>query len=360
MPAQPSRPTQSSDIQKHPARAYFQQLYAASLGAVAGSGAVERTIRIAGFPIRLVFAGEAMVSQVMRALRHLESGDQQPEPDVTVYVWDSATTGQPVPRPPWEPDDHQPRGLIRGFNSDGIYTANLPAMDGFSMYHAARGTAIHWDADAAAITYHERSFPLRVIISWWGALHGLQFAHAGAVGLTDKGVIIVGKGGSGKSTAALACLNSGLLYASDDHVLIDTGEQPHVYGLYNSAKLHAHHIKRLPELEQHVSNAERLDTEKALMYIHEAFPEQVSPGFRIRAILVPEVDPEADIRLVPISGAAALTALAPSSILLLPGKDRQSFRQLSNLVRQLPAYKLQLGASIEQIPAVIKELLVKL
>jgi hypothetical protein len=181
MPAQPSRLTQSSDIQKHPARAYFQQLYAASLGAVAGSGAVERTIRIAGFPIRLVFAGEAMVSQVMRALRHLESGDQQPEPDVTVYVWDSAT-----------------------------------------------------------------------------------------------------------------------------------------------------------------------------------IPEQVSPGFRIRAILVPEVDPEADTRLVPISGAAALTALAPSSILLLPGKDRQSFRQLSNLVRQLPAYKLQLGASIEQIPAVIKELLVKL
>ncbi len=328
------------------------------MGAVAASGAVARTIRIAGLPIRLVFAGEAMVSQVMRALRHLESGDQ--EPDLTVYVWDSATTGQPIPRPPWEPDDHQPRGFIRGFNADGIYTANLPAMDGFSMYHAARGKAIHWDADATAITYHERSFPLRVIISWWGALRGLAFAHAAAVGFTDRGVIIVGKGGSGKSTVALSCLNSGLLYASDDHVLIDTGAQPQVYSLYNSAKLHAHHIKRLPELEQHISNTERLDTEKALMYIHEAFPEQISAGFRIKAILVPDVDTEADTRLVPISGAAALTALAPSSILLLPGKDRQAFRQLSQLVRRVPAYKLQLGASIENIPAVIKELLASL
>jgi hypothetical protein len=347
-----------ADEQEHSALTYFQQLHDASVGAVAASGAVARTIRIAGHPIRLVFAGQAMVSQVMRALRHLESQDE--EPDLTVYVWDTATTGQTIPSPPWDPDDHLPRGFIRGFNLDGIYTANLPAMDGFSMYHSICKTAVHWNPDATAITFHERSFPLRVIFSWWGALHELQFAHAGAVGSTDNGVIIVGKGGSGKSTTALACLNSGLLYASDDHVLLATGAEPCVHSLYNSAKLHAHHIRRFPELKPHISNADRLDREKALLYLYEAFPEQISAGFRIKAILVPEVSVEAETRLVPISGAAALTALAPSSILLLPGKDGQAFRRLSQLVRQVPAYKLQLGTRVARIPVVIKKLLTTL
>ena len=36
----------------------------------------------------------------------------------------------------------------------------------------------------------------------------LQYVHAGAVGNKNGGILLVGKGGSGKSSTALACLKS--------------------------------------------------------------------------------------------------------------------------------------------------------
>jgi hypothetical protein len=341
------------------ARDYFNKVYAASLQALAASGTVTHTIQIDGHAIRLNFAGEVMASAMMSALMHLEIEEQE-APDLTICIWDSVTTGQRIPPPPWEPEDHQPRGAIHGFNDGSIRTANMPALDGFSMLDYELGKAIHWDANAAAITHHERSFPLRVIVNWWAARRGLQFAHAGAVGTPEGGVIIVGKGRSGKSTTALSCLGSGLLYAGDDHVLLRAGPQPHVYSLYNTAKLHPHHLQRLPHLVPHISNANHLDAEKALLYIHQAFPDQVSTGFPVKAILLPRVTDQADTCIMPTGGAAALAALAPSSIFLLPGEDRQAFRHFAQFVRRVPSYELHLGTDIAQIPIEIHRLLASL
>ena len=58
--------------------------------------------------------------------------------------------------------------------------------------------------------------------------HKQQVVHAASVGTKDGAVLIVGKGGSGKSTSALACLNAGMYYLGDDYTLISNDSNPQV------------------------------------------------------------------------------------------------------------------------------------
>ena len=60
--------------------------------------------------------------------------------------------------------------------------------------------------------------------------------HAAAVGRAGRFVLVTGKGGAGKTTAALSCAAAGWDYAGDDYVLlnIETGE---VAPIYSTARL---------------------------------------------------------------------------------------------------------------------------
>ena len=124
----------------------------------------------------------------------------------------------------------------------------------------------------------------------------LQLMHAGAVGYADGGVLLAGKSGSGKSTTALACLASDLLFASDDYVCVATTAQPWVHSLYSTAKLVPGNLSRFPELSGKLSNPDRLTTEKAMVNVHAHFPAKVLSGFPIRAILLPRAGAGADNR----------------------------------------------------------------
>ena len=70
---------------------------AASLDAAAGLafdrlGRYEANIQIAGHTIRLVFAGEVLHSQAMRAFSHIEAPLLVP-PSLEVFVWDTVHSG---------------------------------------------------------------------------------------------------------------------------------------------------------------------------------------------------------------------------------------------------------------------------
>ena len=53
----------------------------------------------------------------------------------------------------------------------------------------------------------------------------------------------------------------------------------------------------------------------------------------------------------------ALAALAPSSILQVPGAGQASFSKMRRLVTGLPCYSLQLGKQSERVPGMLEALL---
>jgi hypothetical protein len=319
---------------------------------------IDRFYTIAGHVVRLRFAGSVLVPLITPALEHLAMRASS-APALTICLWDSDSTGlEKPPRPPWSWDECVARGEVHRYNDDRIQTAFHAST--LSMLDMKLNLGIYWVRDANHLTYTESGSPLLRIFHWWMRNHGSQLVHAGAVGTAEGGALLIGKGGSGKSTTCLLCLDSALLYLGDDYCLISTDPLPYAHSLYSSGKVDAQDISRFTFLKSGLSNADRLDSEKALYFLSASFPEKISNGFPLRAILLPRVSGLPETKLKKVSASASLLASAPSTIFQLPGAGHQAFRVLGDLVRQVPSYILEVGTDLSQIPGTILNLLSEL
>jgi hypothetical protein len=333
---------------------YFESVYELFKASQQVTGPLERSFVIGGYRIRLSFSGPALLS-LTRALEHL-AADDNATPDLTICLWDSESTGQRMLARPWQEDDFLARGVIQGYNTERIYTAFQHGSGAVSVLDKERNLAVFWVPDNK-LPYWEYGSPLRSILHWWLLSQGLQLVHAAAVGNSTGGVLIGGKGGSGKSTTALACLESNLSYAGDDYTLLGMDSGPVVHSLYNSAKLNSDHVQRFPALLPKVANKERLADEKALLFVTEHDPAKVTTRLLVRAILLPRVTGLPETRLKRVSVAMALAALAPSTIFQLPRAGNEAFKFLAAFARQLPCFCLEAGTDLSTIPPVIERLL---
>jgi hypothetical protein len=326
---------------------------------------IDRTIRVGDHPIHLEFTGQGLDQALMPAIAHLEIPAVE-TPELTIHLWDSASSGTELPNVLSRYFDilgewwkHLGiRGEIKELSNDRILTAYHLGPNIFSAIDLERGQAFYWVKDAAALPYYEIGSPIRTILNWWTSHQGDQFVHGGAVGNENGGVLLVGKGGSGKSTTSLACLEGGLLYASDDYCLVRAKPEPRVFSIYNTAKLNADiDVERFPNFGKLVHNKVRGKEDKALFFLHAHFPEQVATSFPIKAILIPEVAHRPNTGLRPASAGETLAALAPSTLLQLPGSGQSAIKTMSALVREVPHYVLECGTDLAQIPQVIADLL---
>lgn len=338
--------------------AYFNAVLLAFRQAELVAGSEVREYRIGRSTVRQNFAGHALISRLTPALEHLGHvplTDQQ-APDLTVCVWDSASTSVALPPFPWSPNAYEVRGAVRGYNDGRIFTAYEPGVNILNMLDTTRAIALYWVADAATIPYWESSFPMRTVLNWHYERTPFQLVHAGAVGLLSGGVLIAGKSGSGKSTTTLACLDSNLLYLGDDYTMVDI-EQAYVYSVYNTAKVESDNLHRLPVVLDKISNPEHLDSQKALIFLHDQLAHKLTHGFPIKAILTPVVSGKTDTYLRKVSASAALFALAPSTVFNLPGVRNATFDKIVKLVKSIPCYSLEAGTDLSQIPDTILQLL---
>jgi hypothetical protein len=272
-------------------------------------------------------------------------------------LWDSKSTGVKMIAPPWERDAFFYQGEIHEYNTERIYTLFQPGEDTLNLLDVSADIGIFWRRDSQNIPYYTIGAPLRSLLHWWMKQHNRHFLHAAAVGTPRGGVLIVGKGGSGKSTAALSCLDSHLLYAGDDYVLISLDPEPYVYSLFNSAKLNVDQVKRFPHLIPLLYNEEPSEEDKSLILLNQHRPEKLCTGFPIKAILLPKVTGRRKAAFSKTTPTTALTALAPSTIFQLNRNRTQSFQVLTRLVKEVPAYVLECGTDVTQIPDIIQEVL---
>lgn len=347
--------------------AYFElQLDGFQRACAAVGGSIDQFIKIGDSVVCLRFAGQGLLSYLTPALAHLAT-DETSDPDLTICLWDSASTETPLaPLLDWFLQEVQkkPYELLSPRHEAHMLTnARVPVtFDLWSrilnMMDTERDVAIYWTQDATQLPYHEHGAPLRTILNWWLSRQNLQCVHAAAVGTATGGVLLAGKGGSGKSTTALSCLSSELLYASDDYCLITNRPAPYAYSLYNTAKLNGlRDLQRQPHFLNMIHNPDQIGSEKLMMFLAQHMSHKLASGFPLRAVLVPQVTDKIVTRLTPISSGRALKALAPTTMYQLPGAAQRSFRSMAQLVRQLPCYHIELGSEISAVPETIIQLL---
>lgn len=325
---------------------------AAAFETAARASVTVSTYTIANLVVRVEYAGE-IGTCLAPGLRHLEA--PLLPPDLTIRAFDSASTGAMSPL-----DEAALRALIPaglpGVNVDRhIHVAYRRPDSGLSLLDTGCNAAVYWVPAAAHIPPWERAAPFRGIFSHWMAIRCRRFVHGAAVGTAGSAVLLVGRGGSGKSTTALTCLAAGMDYGGDDYCLVDVAALQ-VFPLYRSAKLHPENVKRVPWLLGEAVNEG--DAREKLVY----FPSPRGGGaipasMRIAAIVLPHVTGAASPRLRRTTAAAALAAIAPTTLLQLTYGDSSALHDFAALAKSVPAYSLELGGQMDAVPSLLRSIL---
>jgi hypothetical protein len=337
---------------------YFDELHGAFRSAEDRHASTVTNLVVAGHRVQVRTAGLALVEPLGRAVAHLvDEADEQPSPDLTVCLFDTESTGVAPPYARWGPEHVRERGLVEGFVDDRYLTVFQVVTGQLSMLDREQRLAVCWMRSSDGVPMPERAAPLWRLLHAWLADRRLLLVHGAAVGLADGGVLIVGPGGAGKSCSTLACLGSRLGIAGDDYVVVEVGSEPRVHSIYNSAKVHPSNLDRMPFLRSLVSDGDIERDAKALVFLQEDAPHALSPGFPIRAVVVPQVADVDAARVAPVSRAEVMRALAPSSVLLSPHTARAVMPSLVDLIRSVPVFRLQVGTDARSIPDAILRVL---
>lgn len=340
---------------------FFQKAYEQFMVACRSSGGPHQvSFRLAQKEIHLFFASPSLIPVIVPAFQHLKTSLCNGKADLEIYLWDYQSTGIPMVQPPWGKQDYLPKGAIKGYNKGDIRAIYLFDRNALSLVNFTCDKAIYWVPDARLVPYFETGAPLLGILPQWFFEKGKLFIHAGAVGVKDKGVLLVGKGGSGKSTTALRCLkHHSLYYLADDYCLLDFEPPIQIHSVYCSGKLDPVQVEASSSLKLSLYNSHRLRNEKALFLLFPLMANRLVKSVPLTAIFIPKITGKGHTFLSPASPTDAFRALAPSTILQLPGFGHKTSEMIAKLVQAVPAFYLNLGNDPELVPEVIYDYLVE-
>lgn len=346
--AGPARPEQS---------AFVDQLLDVSSQAGAAAGGFDDVwLELAGRPILLRFAGPALAEPLLPALAHLRI-DPLGEAELTIRIWDSESTSSLPPTPIWERDDFREYGVIRGFFGDGFFTVFEWGSHALNVVSADRGEGFFWVRSAETLGLPERGAPLRTLFNLWLSGREVQLVHGAAVGHPDGCVLLIGRSGAGKTSTALSCLRSDLGHLGEDYCLLSAGDPPTVASLYSSAKVAAAGLSRLPEAGDLVASMPIRDGDKALLDLHRNRPDKMMRSAPLSAIAIPRITGRPETTVQPCRAGTALAAVAPTTILQLPGNGAPAMQLLSSVVQSVPCHYLDVGTDPDLIAPAIEGIL---
>ncbi|WP_420578364.1 hypothetical protein [Ekhidna sp.] len=290
-----------------------------------------------------------------RAFSHLElsPGDQV---DHHIYFVEGESSEVSSLERPWVGEKPHHLGLIESFTEDHAFLLEQPGSLAIYCQNRNAGKTYYWIEDIDQIPVWESDFPLRMVFHWWFKNTGLQPTHAGAVGIENKGLLLVGAGGSGKSTSCLACINSQLRFAGDDYVLLDT-QNRQVFSLFSLSKVTDKSIGLLENIHIDRSTLAKPIDDKYRIHLYPNYKESLIRSFPVFATLVPKVEGGSKTSIVPCSKGEAMRAIAPTTLFQLPGLREESFAKISKFIRTTPTYTLNLGPDTSNLPTLLSSFL---
>ena len=319
-------------------------------------------IEIAGVRVDLAFAGEAMRAALLPPLEHLACGDRG-EAAIRISVFDSASTGVGAPDLPWRPPRVEPgKSPVARYETEECCLLASAATGSLAAVDFRRGTAVFHLDDTAALPANERAAQLRETLHLLLSRHDRWLTHAGAVGRDGRGALVVGRGGSGKSTLCLGSARAGMEIAADDYVALEPAAAgPVAHALLSTVKLTEESAALLgigPDLVapgEFVVSSERVA--KAEVPVERLAPGRIRTSLEIVALVAPKIAGLRKPRLERISGARGLRSLAPSTVMQTRTRGPSALPALARLARAVPCYELELstdvGANAEAVARVV-------
>jgi hypothetical protein len=349
---QPTRPMRSEDEQ----RAFFHAVLERTLAAEARAGIVERCIALAGSVVSLRFAGEALARSLTPALAHLEV-PVTPHIDAVFHVWDSESTGVDMVAPLCSQNCFTSRGDIWTMGSARFRSAYLWSEYALYLFDSKTATGVYWTGKGRRLPYWAKASPLRCLFHWWAETKGCQLVHGAAIGGDGGAVLITGKGGLGKSTAALSCLDKGLDYIGDDYVVVQLDPSPSVHSLYSTAKLNWDQMERFPRFAGLIGDPDGGGSEKAVMYLYPELLGRLARSRPLQLIMTPRIGAGRQTEAAAVSTLTLQRSAAFTTMSQLPRAGSRTHEFIARLLDRLPGLLLTLGTDLDAIPDAIVRLL---
>lgn len=313
---------------------------------------VERDYRIAGYPVRVRTVGQDLALATDKALAHLHTATGA-APALTVEIWDDALVG-PIKWAPW------PEGadLYGNISVDDSTRFILHQRQSSVMLLDRQNDRIVGSVRGLAAQFlDERARPFHRLLSIWLNDRDIQFIHAGLAAKEGKGLLFIGKGGSGKSSSSVACFLQGFDFLSDDFVGLQAVASDKFIGHSLYATCLIDHPERFPQIAQIAEPAHHDFEYKSVVFLADhRTKNNIVAETSLSAIILPRVVDRQETTIRPAKPIEAMLALAPSSVVILPIAAPRSLEKLGGLVSTAPAFWLELGRDVGQIGARVEQI----
>jgi hypothetical protein len=189
-----------------------------------------------GFPLEVVTNSEDILAAAKESWGHFGKAFAQPPLELRVGVLEGGSAECPP-----EPVHRQQRNL----------RACVADTENFSISDLKQGFAFAWLTRATVENRAYLRWHFLESMSWNLLAAYLTPVHAACVSFQDRGVLLCGDSGAGKSSLAFACAKSGWLYMSDDSSsLVRERKGPLVVGNPYQIRFRESAVDLFPELKQ--------------------------------------------------------------------------------------------------------------
>lgn len=185
--------------------------------------------------------------------------------------------------------------------------------------------------------------------------------HAAAVTLGGRTLILSGPGGSGKSTAAVACAAAGWDYAGDDYVL-SSPQDRRVAPIYASARLRPGPIGGMTAFieQSRIAFSNENDDPRHELRLGSRYTDNGIAGGHLAAILLPRRTGAETVTFRRAGPAETFYAVVTITLAQLPGMQDSLKPKLMSLVRSAPAFVVDTGGDPAAIPSAFETFLCSL
>lgn len=186
----------------------------------------------------------------------------------------------------------------------------------------------------------------------WARTTNLFLIHAAAIGENGKGILIAGRGGSGKSTLSIGCMLAGMDFVADDYTLISEFGSVTAFPLYTSVMLN-------PDM------AEAYQLRLPINYINDrrggrlgfdASSQSFCPQLPICAIMSTTFDASHKPSISESLPGKAITRIVHSTIMQVGAvRDPEPVRAMSQRLMGIPSYEMHLSTDLQENVRTLRE-----
>ncbi|MEQ8717457.1 MAG: hypothetical protein RIE08_07570 [Acidimicrobiales bacterium] len=304
-------------------------------------GLIERRFTVAGTPIMIRFAGERLVEFLSAAYGHLPRPPETVDPAVVIDTWspDPDATLPPLPREAFPETPEQARIAHRA-ETQVHYDWDSRTL---ALHDLAGGHAWSLTADPDKLPWWVRAAPLKLFVARQIVARGATLLHSAAVARNGDAVLLTGPSGSGKSTTSLRCTVGGLGFLGDDYC-VATPADGRVHSIFGTAKCMPHETDGFEALTATASPRQNTPNEKLIFWPARVYPDQMVADAAIRGVVALTVGGSASTTVEPMTGGAALRALAPSTITQLPVLGQGALSAMAQITSSVPCWQVTLGS----------------